>query len=99
MPVHGHASTQALRQRCLVALAGVGDPSAQWEEWTGRAYHIRRRLTPEEQSVTGPVLDIRGTPEAQHRFDAVARELPAPARRLAAVELAESPGQGATHAR
>jgi hypothetical protein len=49
-------------------LSGVGDPSlGEWREWTGRAFHIRRRLTQAEQRRTGPVLDIRGTPEARER--------------------------------
>jgi hypothetical protein len=37
-------------------------------EWTGRAFHIRRRLTPGEQRRVGPgVVDVRRTPEALSR--------------------------------
>jgi len=62
----------------FAALAGVGSSLlGEWEEWTGRAYHVRRRLRPEETAVTGPVLDIRGTSEAATRLAAVARWLPA----------------------
>jgi hypothetical protein len=76
--VAGPASPHLLRARALQALAGSGDPAlGQWEEWTGRAFHIRRRLTPVEAKTTGPMLDIRGTPEQQRRFDRMRRALPA----------------------
>lgn len=55
-----------------MALSGVGvqdGPTFQWEEWTGRAYHVRRLLTPEEQRITGPVEDVRGTHEAIERIE------------------------------
>ena len=46
----------------------MGDAGrGEWREWSGRAFHIRRRLTAAEERVTGPVLDIRGTPEARQR--------------------------------
>lgn len=32
-----------------------------------RAFHVRRRLSAREMAVTGPVLDIRATPEALSR--------------------------------
>lgn len=32
-----------------------------------RAFHVRRRLSAREMAVTGPVADIRGTPEARER--------------------------------
>lgn len=52
----------------MAALAGVGDPKAgQWSEWTGKAFHLRRRLTSNEEKMTGPVIDIRGTTEAMER--------------------------------
>lgn len=66
-----------LRQRALAALENVGDSSAgQWEEWSGYAYHIRRRLTAEEQQQTGPAIDIRGTPEQDKRAQRVQKFLP-----------------------
>lgn len=62
----------ALEAEALRQLAGVGDPSlGEWREWTGRAFHVRRRLTAAEERRTGPVLDIRGTPEARERARAV----------------------------
>jgi hypothetical protein len=35
------------------------------------AFHVRRRLSPREMEVTGPVMDIRGTPEARARAAAL----------------------------
>ena len=61
-----------------MALDGVGDPTlGQWEEWTGKAFHVRRRLTPAEACAVGPVVDIRGTPEQHRRFKRVRAALPA----------------------
>lgn len=49
-------------------LAGVGDAAlGEWTEWTGRAFHLRRRLSDREAQRVGPVVDIRGTPEALRR--------------------------------
>lgn len=51
-------------------LRGVGDSAAgEWREWTGRAVHLRRRLTDREAATVGPVRDIRGTPEARRRAE------------------------------
>jgi hypothetical protein len=53
-------------------LEGVGDEVAgQWEEYTGKAFHVRRRLTLEEQDLIGPAVDVRGTPEALSRINAI----------------------------
>lgn len=50
----------------------MGDETAgQWEEYTGKAFHVRRRLTNEEQKPIGPAVDIRGTAEARNRINAV----------------------------
>ncbi len=58
-----------LRRFALDALAGVGDADlGEWEEWTGYAFHVRRRLTPAEQAPIGEVVDVRGTPEAKRRL-------------------------------
>jgi hypothetical protein len=66
-----------LRRCALDALKGVGDREcAQWEDWSGYAYHVKRRLTPEEQEYVGEALDIRGTEEAIKRHAAVMRFLP-----------------------
>jgi hypothetical protein len=57
----------ALRRIALGQLSGVGDRRlGEWEEqWM--AYHVRRRLSAEEQQLVGDVVDIRRTPEAVER--------------------------------
>lgn len=51
-------------------LAGVGDAAlGEWREWSGRAFHLRRRLSAREQLAVGPVVDIRRTPEARRRAE------------------------------
>jgi hypothetical protein len=60
------------------ALVGVGDPIlGEWSEWTGRAVHVRRRLSEVEATQVGPVVDVRGTEEALRRLRPVAHLLPA----------------------
>lgn len=61
------------RMAALVALIGVGDPElGQWEQWSGKIFHVRRRLTEREQSqYVGPVKDIRQTAEARRRISLV----------------------------
>lgn len=61
----------------MAAILRVGDPTlGEWEEWSGYAYHVRRRLTPIELQAVGPVVDVRGTSESKARLAAVARWLP-----------------------
>lgn len=61
----------------LDELAGVGDPTlGEWHEWTGKAYHVRRRLTPEEQQSVGPVVDVRRTEEGFGRARALSVACP-----------------------
>lgn len=68
---------ERLRTQALAALAGVGDASlGEWEEWTGRAYHVRRRLSASESSVVGPVIDVRGLPEGLRRVANMTPYLP-----------------------
>lgn len=56
----------------MQALDGLGDPAlGEWHEWSGAAYHIRRRLTEAEQAGIGPAVDVRGTPEAVRRVAAL----------------------------
>lgn len=66
-------------ERCArTALVGVGDPDAgEWTEWSGRAFHIRRRLSATEAEPVGPVVDVRGTPEGDRRWSACRLFLPA----------------------
>ena len=59
---------QVLEREAERQLAGVGDATlGEWREWTGYAFHLRRRLTVREQRGVGPVVDIRGTDEARAR--------------------------------
>ena len=61
-----------LKREALTQLTGVGDASlGEWEEWTGRAFHVRRRLSPAEAKHVGPVADIRRTDEARMRASRV----------------------------
>jgi hypothetical protein len=63
--------------RAFGALQNVGDKNlGQWEEWSGRAYHVRRRLTAKEELVTGPMEDIRGTKEALRRVERLLERAP-----------------------
>ncbi len=70
-------SVETLRTKALRVLEGVGDADlGQWEELGPKALHVRRRLTGKEAAQVGGVCDVRGTPEAQKRFDAMAAHLP-----------------------
>jgi hypothetical protein len=58
------------------ALNGVGDPiTGEWTEWTGKAFHVRRRLTVREEESVGPVVDVRGTTEVARRLAHIPRVL------------------------
>jgi hypothetical protein len=78
-PVPGRkAHKGGLQAAALVALAAVGEKSlGEWHEWSGYTYHVRRRLSADEQMVIGDVVDCRGTYEWQKRWESVKRELPA----------------------
>lgn len=66
-----------LKRLAFAALNGVGaNLLGEWEQWTGRAFHLRRRLRPEEEAMVGPALDVRGTTEARLRLQNVRRWLP-----------------------
>lgn len=70
-------SEEKLKRLALKALEGVGDVSlGEWLEWSGYAYHVRRRCSPEEAEIAGGLCDIRGTPEAVKRFEAIRHVLP-----------------------
>ncbi len=68
-------------------LAGVGDMAHEFHEWTGYAFHVRRRLNADEIATIGDAVDCRGTEEGQRRLDAVKDVLPAEALQMAALEL------------
>lgn len=77
-----------LESKAREALDGVGDASAgEWIEWTGIAFHLRRRLTTEEATTVGPVVDVRGTEEARRRMKDAWLDLPEVARRIAREEI------------
>lgn len=79
-PLPGSFAGEArCRAVALDALTGVGDAAlGEWGEWTGRAFHLRRRLSTAEQLHVGDVVDVRGTDEALRRF----ARLPAHVRQL-----------------
>lgn len=61
-----------LRRIAFKLLDGYGDIVAgEWEEKGASAFHLRRRLTWPEAELVGPVIDVRGTPEAKRRIWAV----------------------------
>lgn len=71
--VAGLKSFEDLEKIARMTLKGVGDSSlGEWVQrrilTVGNIVHIRRRLSLEEQKVTGPAVDIRGTPEAERRL-------------------------------
>lgn len=69
--VAGKNHRRDLLPLALRVLAGVGDARlGQWEEFTGYALHLRRRLTQEEEAAVGPAIDLRGTDEWQRRLEA-----------------------------
>lgn len=77
-----------LERKARDALEGVGDASlGEWTEWTGVAFHVRRRLTAKEQAIVGPVVDVRGTDEARRRMEAAWLDLPPVVRRIAREEI------------
>lgn len=70
-------SRASSRAKCLAALDGVGDESrGQWEEVGRTAYHVRRRLSAEEERIIGEAVDIRGTEEARRRVKQLLLEEP-----------------------
>ena len=59
-----------LKLVALRMLQGVGEAaSGEWHEFTGVAYHLRRRLTAAEQARgVGDACDLRGTDEMRRRY-------------------------------
>lgn len=61
----------------LTVLSGCGDARlGEWREPGLRAFHIRRRLTDEEAEAIGPIVDVRGTPDAAARMRVMRFYLP-----------------------
>jgi len=78
LPGMGSLPEGTLRSIARTVLEGVGDASlGEWEEMGEKAFHVRRRLTVEEEESVGPVRDIRALPEARQRLQAVALAQPA----------------------
>lgn len=70
-------SEQALWEQADNELSGVGAKElGEWWQFTGRAGHLRRRLSEAEAESIGPVVDIRGTGEAVHRLSQVLQFVP-----------------------
>lgn len=66
----GLAIPGLLEAECERQLSGVGDARlGEWREWSGRAFHLRRRLSEREQRSVGPAIDVRRTPEARRRAE------------------------------
>lgn len=75
---HRQVTGDQQRAAALAALDGVGSPAlGEWWQISParRVLHLRRRLTPDEARVSGPMLDIRGTAEERRRLEAVRHEL------------------------
>lgn len=70
----GEATLRRFAER---ALGGVGDAAlGEWSNWTGKAFHLRRRLSAEEHAQVGDVVDVRGTEEGERRIAAARRANP-----------------------
>jgi len=67
-----------LQRIALCALEGVGNARlGEWREFTGKAFHIRRRLRPTEEMLIGPVIDLRSSQEGVERFERMKPFIPA----------------------
>lgn len=77
-----------LRTAAFLALNHVGENARKdIHEWTGYAFHIRRRLTPKEQAGVGEAVDLRKSGEGYARLRAIRDLLPSQAIALARREL------------
>lgn len=69
-------------------LEGFGDAIlGEWTEDRPRAFHVRRRLNPQEQERIGDAIDLRGTGEGFARLQDVLPMLPEVAVSMAKEEL------------
>jgi hypothetical protein len=70
-------NSRELRAMAYEMLEGYGDESlGEWTEDRTKAFHLRRRLSAEEDKRVGPAIDCRTTDEAQQRYDAIKSVLP-----------------------
>ena len=68
----GNVPDEHLEDLAFTILEGVGDESlGTWFQMSPGIFHLRRRLSADEASLIGPVVDVRGTPEAARRLLAV----------------------------
>lgn len=75
-PVRPFYGRTMCERRALAELDGLGDPGlGEWREWSGAAFHLRRRLSPDEERRVGPAVDVRHTPEAVRRAAALGDRL------------------------
>jgi hypothetical protein len=70
---YGRTALEAQAERELEQVGDAG--RGEWREWSGRAFHLRRRLSESEEAMVGPVMDIRGTDEARRRAKRLGRLL------------------------
>ena len=83
-----------LEDIAFYTLEGYGDEAAgTWQEMRGRTFHLRRRLAPAEASLVGPVIDVRGTPEAARRLLAVEKYVRQGGPEIEQIALAEALGE------
>lgn len=59
----------------------------EWTEDRPRAFHLRRRLSWDEEMRVGPALDCRNGDEGAKRLKAIAAFLPMPAIAMAQEEI------------
>ena len=71
-------------------LEGVGDESlGQWSERGRLAFHLRRRLSREEEQLVGKPVDVRHTAEAWRRLREASVFLDARGQQFAIEELTQ----------
>jgi hypothetical protein len=73
-------------------LDGFGDISlGEWTQDRPLAFHLRRRLSGEEEKRVGAAIDCRNTEEGKKRFEEIKNMLPPQAIYLAKLELSGAP--------
>lgn len=79
-----------LREMAYEMLEGFGDVAHEWTENRLAAFHLRRRLTVDEEKKVGEAVDCRNTAEGLQRFEAIKDMLHPQAILLAQLELREA---------